>query len=150
MLKEIVHVGLTVSNIEKSIEFYRDILGLTYQGQMIMEGPETDLLFARKNVKVKVAYLNGSDDIMAPPVELIEFVSDEAEKTESDLHKTSISEICFNVEDIDEVYSRFIENGVECLSEPQYLDLRAYGYGESKGLYFKDPDGIILELSQPL
>ena len=37
-----MHIGITVSNIEKSIIFYRDILGLTFKGQAVMEGKETD------------------------------------------------------------------------------------------------------------
>lgn len=148
MLNEIMHVGITVSDMDRSIAFYRDILGLSFQGEIVMQGKETDLLFGRENCKVRVAYLNGNDNKMAPPVELIQFVGDEADKTSSDLHKTSISEICFKVSDIDEEYKKLIKQGVECLSEPQYFDFTDYGFGKSKALYFKDPDGIILELMQ--
>lgn len=48
------------------------------------------------------------------------------------------------------VYKTFIENHVDCLSEPQYFDFRADGFGESRAFYFRDPDGIILEMMQPL
>lgn len=41
MLNEIVHIGITVSDMERSISFYRDILGLEYKGELMMEGPET-------------------------------------------------------------------------------------------------------------
>ena len=58
MLKEVMHIGITVSNIERSINFYRDILGLTLIGEALMEGKETDALFAMNNCKVKIAYLN--------------------------------------------------------------------------------------------
>lgn len=37
MVKNIAHVGLTVSNLKKSIKFYEDILGLDYKVQMTME-----------------------------------------------------------------------------------------------------------------
>ena len=33
MVGRIYHVGLTVSNLDKSIAFYRDVLGLTFQGR---------------------------------------------------------------------------------------------------------------------
>lgn len=150
MLKEIVHIGLTVSNLEKSVNFYKNILGLDIVGHLEMEGPETDLLFNRQNVKVKIAYLKGNNNIISPPVELIQFIGDDAKKDIADLHKTSISEICFKVDDIDEVYNKFLEHKVECLSEPQTFDFSNYGFGKSKAIYFKDPDGIILELSQPI
>ena len=32
----------------------------------------------------------------------------------------------------------------------QYFDFRADGFGESRAFYFRDPDGIILEMMQPL
>lgn len=60
MLKEVMHIGLTVSNIERSINFYRDVLGLTLIGEALMEGEETDALFAMNDCKVKIAYLNAA------------------------------------------------------------------------------------------
>lgn len=148
MLKEIMHVGITVTNIENSIKFYRDILGLTLKGQALMEGKETDALFAMNNCKVKIAYLNGSDNIISPPIELLEFVNNETIKDKPQLNKISISEICFRVDNIEKVYKHLIDNNVEYLSEPQEFDFTAYGFSKSKALYFKDPDGIILELME--
>ena len=148
MLKEIMHVGITVTNIENSIKFYRDILGLTLKGQAIMEGKETDALFAMNNCKVKIAYLNGSDNIISPPIELLEFVNNKTIKDKPQLNKISISEICFRVDNIEKVYKHLIDNNVEYLSEPQEFDFTAYGFSKSKALYFKDPDGIILELME--
>ena len=111
---------------------------------------ETDKMFRKENCKARVAYLNGSKAIEAPPVELIQFVDSEIHKVKSDLFTTSISEVCFYTDDIDSVYKTLVENHVECLSEPQYFDFRADGFGESRAFYFRDPDGIILEMMQPL
>jgi glyoxylase I family protein len=113
-------------------------------------GEETDKMFQKKNCKARVAYLNGSENIETPPVELIQFVDSKIHKEQSDLFTTSISEVCFYTDDIDSVYKALIENHVECLSEPQYFDFRADGFGESRAFYFRDPDGIILEMMQPL
>lgn len=63
---------------------------------------------------------------------------------------TSISEVCFYADDIDSVYKTLIENHVECLSEHQYFDFRSQVFWESKAFYFKDIDGIVLEMMQPL
>ena len=150
MLKEVMHIGITVSNIENSIKFYRNILGLTLIGQALMEGKETDALFAMNNCKVKIAYLNGSDNIIAPPIELLEFITPETTKDKAKLNKISVSEICFRVENIEKIYKHLIDSNVECLSEPQEFDFTSYGFSKSKALYFKDPDGIILELMETL
>ena len=63
-IKEIIHVGLTVSDMDRSVRFYRDILGLEFKGSMTMEGPAADTLFGRKDSKATVAYLNGGKDII--------------------------------------------------------------------------------------
>ena len=150
MVGRIYHVGLTVSDLERSIAFYRDVLGLEFQGEIFMEGEETDKMFRRVNCKARVAYLNGSKAVEAPPVELIQFVNNEVKKVPSDLFTTSISEVCFYTDDIDSAYKHLVDNNVECLPEPQYFDFRADGFGESRAFYFRDPDGIILEMMQPL
>ena len=109
MVGRIYHVGLTVSDLDKSIAFYRDILGLKYQGEIMMVGEETDKMFQKKNCKARVAYLNGSENIETPPVELIQFVDSKIHKEQSDLFTTSISEVCFYTDDIDSVYKTLTE-----------------------------------------
>ena len=56
MVERIYHVGLTVSELDRSIAFYRDILGLEVQGEIFMAGEETDRLFRMKDTKARVAY----------------------------------------------------------------------------------------------
>ena len=135
MVGRIYHVGLTVSDLDRSVAFYRDILGLEFQGEIFMEGKETDKMFRRVNCKARVAYLNGSKAIETPPVELIQFVNSEIHKEQSDLFTTSISEVCFYTDDIDSVYNTLIENHVECLSEPQYFDFSRWIWGKQSVLF---------------
>lgn len=148
MVGRIYHVGLTVSNIDRSIEFYRDVLGLAYQSQIVMSGPETDVLFGREGSTAKVAYLNGSTSVDAPPIELIQFEAAEVSAVPSDLFSTSISEVCFQTDDIAAEYERLCDLGVECISAPQFFDFSNQGLGASWAFYFRDSDGIVLEMMQ--
>ncbi len=150
MLKQVLHIGLTVSDLARSIVFYRDVLGLHFIGKMRMQGEATDKLFRLQDCIVDVAYLNGSDALSSPPIELIQFVHPKSEKFLPNLTQTSISELCFYVEDIEDSYQKLCAQGVEFLSEPQYFDFSNENLGKSKAVYFRDPDGIILELIQPL
>lgn len=80
MVGNIYHVGLTVSDLDKSVIFYRNVLGLEFQGEVLMVDNETDKLFHKENCKARVAYLNGSKNIEASPVELIWFVDNVIKK----------------------------------------------------------------------
>ncbi len=145
-MKTIAHIGLTVIDLERSVAFYKDVLKLDYVGEMTMQGRETDLLFADDNLTVRVAYLKTKQG--GPEVELIQFVNKEIAQDRASLFKTSISELCFEVDDIDKWFAHLQAHGVEILSKPQLFDSTNYGFGKSKAIYFKDPDGIILELIQ--
>lgn len=150
MIGQIYHVGLTVSDLDRSVAFYRDVLGLRYEGELLMEGKETEAIFQREKCRARVAYLNGSDQLNMPPVELIQFVGDEVARKPADLFTTSISELCFCADDVDAVHQMLTEQGVDCLSTPQEFDFRQDGFGRSRAFYFRDPDGIILEIMQAL
>lgn len=151
MVGRIYHVGLVVSDLERSIHFYRDVLGLHFQGEIFMEGEATEKIFGHANCSARVAYLNGDDNNKMPPIELIEFQNPRVKSNNAgDLFSTSIAEVCFYTDHIDEIYHTLIAHQVVCLSEPQYFDFSDQGFGKSKAFYFKDPDGIILEMMQPL
>ena len=65
MIGKIYHVGLTVSDLDRSVAFYRDVLGLQYQGELLMEGKETEAMFRRENCKARLgsaAYAAGGAD----------------------------------------------------------------------------------------
>ena len=149
MLSSVAHIGLTVSNLERAVAFYRDILDLTYVGEMAMGGEETAQLFQRPGCTARVAYLR-TEDPTAPLVELIQFTDQEAKQGSPSLFQTSISELCFQVEDIDKEYERLQSLGVTFLSEPQTFDSTAYGFGKSRAVYFYDEDRNILELIEPV
>ena len=148
IIRGVAHIGITVSDIDTSKEFYGKTLGLPFSGEMIMEGEATDLLFGMESCVVKVAYFSTGDN--SPKVELIEFVNHSPLANKSQLNRLSISELCFDVEDIDTFVERLRAEGVEFLSKPQYFDLTAQGFGCSKAVYLKDPDGNILEFIETL
>lgn len=153
MLKEVVHIGLTVRNLEDSVRFYKGTLGLKETGRLHMEGKETDILFNIEGCRADICYLKGNEHIMCPPIELIDIVSDIEDKNhnfEVTMKDIRVSEICFKVDDIDEEYKRLKALGVEFLSEPQSFDFSEAGYGRSKAVYLRDNDGNVLELIEYL
>lgn len=150
MLKQILHVGITVSDLDRSVEFYRDVLGLKYLGEITMDDKETEILFGREGAAARVAYLTGADNKNNPPVELIQFTDQPATKREMDIFTTGISELCFYADDLDAFYAHLVKLNVPCFSKPQPFDFTEDGFGKSKAIYFRDPDGVILEVIEPV
>jgi catechol 2,3-dioxygenase-like lactoylglutathione lyase family enzyme len=138
------HYGVTVSDLEETLPFYRDTLGLELVSRGHVErgsaDSETfeDFVGVDGTVDVEVVFL----DAGGCQVELLQYHSPEGE----DAHGASnndpgASHFCLEVEDIDAVYDDLRADGVEFVSEPVTL---------SKGVrvaYMYDPEGKIVELS---
>lgn len=148
MINSIAHVGLLVTDLDQSVSFYRDQLGLEYRGEMKMTGSESDKLFGIKGVEARVAYLAPGRETKGPLLELIQFEQAELNERQADFKHPAIAEVCFETEDIDKKYEQMKESGVEFLSAPQTFDYTSQNMGRSRAVYFRDPDGIIQELLQ--
>lgn len=147
MLGRVLHIGVTVSDLERSCRFYGEILGLKPAGVLRMEGPATERLFAVPGIVADIAYFNGNDHLLCPPIELIQF-NVPPSRGHGALTNLGISEICLETDDIEREYRRLSGLGVEFLSEPIPFDFRPDGFGLSKVVYFRDPDGTVLEMIQ--
>lgn len=148
MLNKIGHVSLTINNLEESIKFYEDTLGMKLIKQKVMECKSTEILFGISSCNVHVAHLRSCDDCGSPDIELLEFREKDTLKDDIRINRVSISGISFYVENIQKTYEDLKAKGVEFISSPQYFESVEDGFGKTKSVYFKDPNGIILELQE--
>ena len=149
MLGAVAHVGITVRNMDKAVEFYRDTLGLQVIGDVTIEGDEASTVTQVPNAKLRAVYLRYKDDPTSPPIELLHFIEPgESGTPYAGLANPGITEVAFWVRDIEQTYQDLSAKGVEFYSRPQMFDLEGEGYGKVKAVYFRDPDGTTLELMQ--
>jgi catechol 2,3-dioxygenase-like lactoylglutathione lyase family enzyme len=144
MIKNVHHTCITVSDLERSIEFYRDVLGL----QLVMteeserSGDDRSKALGVAKAKVKLAILRAGD----AQVELIEYVTAKGRPYDRNNNDVGAMHIAFQVEDIDAVYQRMVDHGVRFTSPPATIPA-----GPMEGwrwTYFFDPDGVSLEIIQ--
>ena len=139
MIAAIRHVGLVVTDIDKSIKFWCETLGFKVMRQMEEMGPHIDAMMGLKDVRVTTAKLSAPDGNM---LELLCFQShpDKA-RWEGKPYSTGFTHIAMTVNDIDETCSRLRKLGVHLPAEPQLsLD------GRVKVIYATGPEGVLLEL----
>lgn len=138
------HFSFTVTNLERSLAFYQETLGLELVGVMDRVGEDISRIVGFPDAFLKIAFLKlpGCD----LSLELIEYVSPKGQLVDTRAFNPGNSHICFKVEDIHSAYTELREKGVRFKSEPVEV-LTGMGKGR-KAVYFSDPDGINLELVQ--
>jgi len=139
------HVSFTVEDLERSLEFYRDTLGMKLVARMERVGEDISRIVGFENAHLRIAFLE-LPRAGGMQLELIEYVSPRGRPIDRDTCNPGSAHICFNVEDIPSAYEALRGRGVAFKSEPVPIQT-----GVNKGgyaVYFLDPDGNTLELVQ--
>ena len=130
-IKQIDHIGVAVRSLEASIPFWRDVLGLVFEGEDEVE-----------EQGVKVAFFRAGE----VHIELLEPTRpDSPIATFLDKRGEGIHHVAMRTDDIDAARSRVASEGVRLLSE------RPLDGAHSKLITFmhpKDCGGVLLELTQ--
>lgn len=151
MIRGLWHVSFTVSNIEASVKWYTEVLGLEFVREQVQHNAYTSKLVGYENAHLKVAQLRvpgASVPISRHHIELVEYVFPRGEDIPLDTNRTGVGHWAFIVDDIHAEFNRLIGLGVKFKAETPV----AIEAGVNKGgytIYFTDPDGITLELIQP-
>jgi lactoylglutathione lyase len=150
MIQGLWHASFTVSNLERSVQWYAEVLGLEYVRGQEQANPYTARLVGFADVHLKVAQLRIPG--MATPrslhhIELIEYVHPRGEPIPLDTNRTGVGHWAFQVDDLRAEYERMVALGVQFKSTPNEIMAGVNQGGWA--VYFLDPDGITLEMVQP-
>ena len=150
MLSSIDHVNLVVLDLPRMLAFYRDVLGLVVTKQVTIGGDWIGRTVGLQDVRAEVVYL---DLPGGPRIELIRYVSPEAVRVAGVERPNAVGlrHLAFRVDDVDAAVARLRGAGVEFFSDVQTVpdSQVSYAGGVRKRLvYFRDPEGNILELCQ--
>ena len=142
MIKDIRHTGIVVIDLERSLYFYRDLLGFQIIKQMKEAGDYIDNISSLRNVKVTTVKMSSPSGQM---IELLKYHSHPAEQRMREICEIGISHIAFTVDDLDMEYERLVDKGIQFNSAPQ---LSPDGY--AKLTFCKSPEGTLIELVEVL
>jgi glyoxylase I family protein len=145
VIRDYHHTVLIVSDFDRSLEFYCDTLGFELISRdEERRGPFLDQMFNVKEVVIKLALVRAGGEI----VEIIEVISPvEIRGNDGSQVRYGIARIGWEVDEIEAMVEKLTAKGVEFLSD--IVDMTVGHYAGGKVVFFRDPDGIILELQQP-
>jgi len=142
MLNGIHHTSFTVSNMERSIAFYRDVLGMKVTWDSKAAGVEfkgeiADNVTGCPGTEQRLVFV----ETEGSRIELVEYTPTGKPQIDNKPSDTGSAHVCFKTKNIEEVYKKLLANKVRLHCVPQDL-------GFAKVMYFRDPDGIVLEAVQ--
>jgi catechol 2,3-dioxygenase-like lactoylglutathione lyase family enzyme len=135
------HVGIGVSNLERSLRFYRDLLGFTWEHELEVEGEPTDTLLRLRGTKLHAEYLT-RDGVR---IELLHFASPPAPpRPDRPMNQYGLTHLSFRVTDMDAVLDALRAAGERVLEET----VIRFPEWQSAACMVLDPDGQLIELVQ--
>lgn len=141
-IQAVHHVCIIVEEVERSAQFYRDVIGLDFVSDYTNSGPVADETLGLPGASQRICLLRaGSDQTL---VELCQYYSPPGRPQMPHIRENDIGvrHLCFQVGDIQAVYRRLRNLGVEFTSGPV---IQANG---AACVFFRDPDGNSLEFVQ--
>jgi catechol 2,3-dioxygenase-like lactoylglutathione lyase family enzyme len=147
LAQEVDAVGMTVSNMDRSVAFFSEVLTFEKVSDVELAGAEHDRLLGLFGVRLRVVRLRlGTEQI-----ELTEYLTPRGRPIPIDSRSNDhwFQHVAIIVSDMDAAYARLRRHGVEHASpEPQRLPDWNPNAGGIEAFYFKDPDGHPLEILQ--
>jgi catechol 2,3-dioxygenase-like lactoylglutathione lyase family enzyme len=140
-------VGLTVSNLERSTAFFRDVLSFTVEREFEASGRDVELLTGVFGARVRTARLR----LGREAIELTEFLAPRGRPYPADTRGNDrwFQHVAIITSNMDAAYRRLRDHGVPHASTgPQRLPDWNPNAGGISAFYFRDPDGHFLEVLQ--
>lgn len=125
------HIGIAVKNLDETLKFYTDVLGLELHGTEVVE-----------DQKVKVAFLPVGDT----EIELLESTSPDGPIAKFiEKNGEGMQHMAFKVDNIEEAIAYMLEKGLRMIDETP-----RYGAGGAKIAFVhpKSSNRVLVELSE--
>jgi glyoxylase I family protein len=139
------HTGITVANLERSLEFWRDVLGFELSHTAHQTGQLAKEITGVAGAEIKLAVLKAPG---GHRIELLEYVAP-PDREHVDLRPCDVGSVhvALLVDDLDAVLNTIAASGWKAAGKPQTLQS-----GPNAGkrvVYVRDPDGTTIEFMQP-
>ncbi len=136
------HVGLTVRDLERSVQFYCTVLDCIVRERAVITGPEVESLTGVSGAVIHTADLTLSNGGM---LELLQYLGPAATVLVQRRSEAGHSHIAFSVDDVDATRMRALNAGALDCSLPVKLNEPGSSWDQARVCYALDPDGRTIE-----
>jgi lactoylglutathione lyase len=138
------HTGIQVADLDRSVAFYRDILGfeLVFQWNPQADYIRTIVGYPGADIHAAILRMPGSDYFL----EILEYRNVEKTPVDTRTANPGTAHIAFFTDDCDGLYAELTAKGVESVSAPVTPTIGPNTGG--RAVYMIDPDGIRVEFIQ--
>ena len=139
------HTGITVSNLERSLAFWHDVLGFELSHTAHQTGELAREITGVAGAEIKLAVLRAPD---GHKIELLEYLAPPDRKKHIDLRPCDVGSVhvALLVDDLDAVLEKISASGWKAAGKPQTLTI-----GPNAGkrvVYVRDPNGTTIEFME--
>lgn len=145
MVKSFFHSGFVVRDLEKSIRFYTEVMGLRVVVNTERTGEYAERLLGFPGAHVKVAILDLGD---GHALDLVQYISPSSREPHVERNDLGAAHLAFLVDNIEGFYEETSKKGLKYVNPP--VPLYQGGRMVRKGCYAQDPDGNWLEFVELL
>ena len=138
MIRGALHTGFVVRDLEKTVAFYRDVVGLEVQSSYERTGATISQVVGYENAHLLITTLGTENGHI---LELIQYLSPPPEERPTEERSVlGAAHLAFLVDDIDATFQTLIGGGARPMNPPTEV---APG---RKACYLQDPDHNWIEL----
>ncbi len=139
-MTDLYHVGITVSDMDKSIAFYEDVLGMKVVNRVEAGGQWMEELKGVKGAHLSVAHL----ELHGFTLQLVKYLAAEEEALDPDHPRPGNVHFSYYVDDVEGERDRLLaRGGIDRIS-----NLVTIGTTGRRSFYSRDPDGVMVELME--
>ena len=137
------HVGIVVKDLAKTTDFWTNLIGFKLHIDAKEISPYIDELLGIANPELRTVKLIDENGFI---IELLEFANYPAKDNwEGNLATTGLTHIAITVSDLESLAAKLIENEYKFISE-----IKKSPNGAVKVVFVRGPEGLMLELVEPL
>ncbi len=142
------HVNIVVTDMERSVRFYSELLRLRRGFETVLQGAWVERVTGLPGARAHCVFMETDDPGVR--VELLQYLAPEGGSFEENrlANTGGLRHLAFTLEEaaeLDALAERLRGAGVEVVSEPVTVPFRVASLGQKRLFYFYDPDGTLLE-----